>query len=512
VFSDPRLRSAQPALGPLGLPKVASGNYCSVYELRSGGGRWAVRCFNRQVPDAKRRYRTIDEHLNRHPLPWLVGFDFLDEGIRIRGRWYPIVVMDWVEGVTLSRYLEQRVRDGTAVRALADQWPQMMTDLRSAGIAHGDLQHGNILVSQETFRLVDYDNLYVPAFQGELSPELGRLHYQHPGRTADDFDLEIANFSALVIYLSLRALAVDSALWRYYNGENLVLTADDYRRPAASPALAQMRASPDSEVGRLAQELARCAALPVAQVPPLETVLTAAGITVPRGPAVRPPPRPASQRPDWLDGPAPGPTRSRPASQRRPSAPAPSGGSWWEEVETPPSPPPAPSTRRTPPRSRQTRRPDWMASRRQPAPGGAIALPRRSPVPGLGVGGCVAVLVRSCLVMLFFVMLILAGAAWWAYLNWEQIAPTLGLPPISTPQGGREWPFDPRIERPDADRPGRRTPAPERLPPHTVPRPSPSPPEARPAEPPGPPARAEPQRSPTRAQEAGGSRPQPSPE
>ena len=142
-FQDPRLQAAQPALGPLGLPKVASGNYCSVYELRSRNQRWAVRCFNRQVPDIERRYRTIDEHLNRHPhLPWIVGFDYLNEGIRVRGRWYPLVIMEWVEGSTLSRYLEQRMRDArdpqrasgalAAVRGLADEWPAVLTSLRTA--------------------------------------------------------------------------------------------------------------------------------------------------------------------------------------------------------------------------------------------------------------------------------------------------------------------------------------------------------------------------------------------
>src|SRR5438876_6252747 len=168
-FADPRLRAAHPALGPLGLPKVASGNYCSVYELHSSSRRWAVRCFNRQMPDMERRYHTIDQHLNRHPLPWLVGFDYLNEGIRIHGRWYPLVVMDWVEGPTLGRYLEKWVRDSSAVRTLADQWPRVMADLRGAQIAHGDLQHGNILVAHEAIRLVDYDNLFVPAFRGERS-------------------------------------------------------------------------------------------------------------------------------------------------------------------------------------------------------------------------------------------------------------------------------------------------------------------------------------------------------
>jgi hypothetical protein len=503
AFSDPRLQSAQVALGPLGLPKVASGNYASVYELRSGSRRWAVRCFNRQVPDAQRRYRTIDEHLNRHPLPWLVGFDFLNEGVRVRGKWYPIVVMDWVEGVTLSRYLEKRVRDGAAVRALADQWPPMMIDLRAAQIAHGDLQHGNILVAQERFQLVDYDNLFVPAFQGEPSPELGRLHYQHPGRTGDDFDLDISNFSALVIYLSLRALAVDPSLWQTYNGENLVLTADDFKHPARSAILAQMRRSPDPEVPRLADELARCAALPVSQVPPLEAVLASVGITTTPGAAPRPAPvtPPAGSQPDWLAGakpdasrtPAPPPRRQ---SGRRPPAPAPAppgGGSWWEHSDAPP--PPA----QTGPRQPRPRRPGRTTTRPSPPanPGaGTVTLPRSAPLPVATPGGCLASLVRSCMIALLMLALLVGGIGWLAYQNWDRIGPIVNLPPITAPQ-------DPGLERPAPDTappdelPGPDRPrAPEQLP-NTVPRTAPARPEAEPPGPPGPPTRTEPRPAPT---------------
>lgn len=478
-FADARLRAAQPALGPLGLPKVASGNYCSVYELRAGGRRWAVRCFNRQVPDAQQRYRTIDEHLNRQTLPWLVGFDFLSDGIRIRGRWYPVVVMDWVDGVTLSRYLEKRVQDRAAVRALADQWPQVIADLRAAEIAHGDLQHGNILIAHEAFRLVDYDNLFVPAFRGQPSPELGRLHYQHPGRTARDFDLDVSNFSALVIYLSLRALAADPTLWRFYNGENLVLTADDYKRPQTSAALAQMRASKDPLVPRLAAELTRCCALPVSQTPPLAAVLASLGGAGQGGgaPAVRVPAPPAGAKPDWVEAPPPSPS---PASPRVPVPTDP----WWERAEPTETPAPAPQQPRRP---RRAGRPGWMSSQRPPpgrgggTGGGTVTLPQM-PTPMAGPAGCIATLVRSCALLALLVVLAVAGVGWWLYQNvdWEETFS--GLPPISAPQGGAEERPPPASRVPQA--PDERGTFPEPAEPPMRPDASPGPPATQ--TPPGP--------------------------
>jgi hypothetical protein len=517
-FSDPRLRAAQPALGPLGLPKVASGNYCSVYQMRSGGRRWAVRCFNRQVPDAERRYRTIDAHLERHPLPWFVGFDFLREGIRIHGRWYPVVVMDWVEGDTLSRYLEEHVREGAAVRALADQWPRLMADLRGAGIAHGDLQHGNILVAQDTFQLVDYDNLFVPAFQGEPSPELGRLHYQHPGRTADDFDLDVGNFSALVVYLSLRALAADPSLWRFYNGENLVLTADDYKRPATSVALAQMRRSPDPLVPRLAAELARCSTLPVSQVPALEAVLASVGVPLaaPGSAATAPPPRSGGGAPGWLDPspPAASGAPSAPSAPRgRRPAPAPvPGDPWWEEAEpatTPAPPAPAPQRPRRPGRlswpgsSRSSTAPSPSAQRPAPSAAGGAGgagtragaqqpAQTRQPAGSVGLlGGCLASLVRSCMLVVALALLVLLSAGYWLYLNWERIGPYVVLPPITAPQGGGSSGPSPE-ERPTT---GEKPVPPEPKGPAAAgsrPDSRQETPATRPSSPPGPPRRSEP--------------------
>jgi hypothetical protein len=73
--------------------------------------------------------------------------------------------------------------------------------LRDAEIAHGDLQHGNIIVEHGHLRLVDHDGLFVPEMAGWTSSEVGHQHYQHPARDAAFFNKHLDNFSAIVIYL-----------------------------------------------------------------------------------------------------------------------------------------------------------------------------------------------------------------------------------------------------------------------------------------------------------------------
>ena len=57
----------------------------------------------------------------------------------------------------------------------------MTADLERHGIAHGDLQHGNLLVAADgTFRLVDYDGMYVPALRGEGEPRTATATTSRP--------------------------------------------------------------------------------------------------------------------------------------------------------------------------------------------------------------------------------------------------------------------------------------------------------------------------------------------
>ena len=92
--------------------------------------------------------------------------------------------------------------------------------------AHGDLKPENILLDESgTLRPVDFDAMFLPVFAGEKSPELGTAAYQHPGRTAEDFDASIDDYSIATISTTLHALALEPGLLARYNrGEGLLLS------------------------------------------------------------------------------------------------------------------------------------------------------------------------------------------------------------------------------------------------------------------------------------------------
>jgi len=228
-LNDPDLRDGT-------LQAAITGSFASVYRIQSNAGTWAARCFLRHLPDQSERYAAIGAHLESAKLPFIVGFEYLQKGIRVHREWYPILKMRWIEAQTLRDYIAENISTPTAIAALADRWIVMLRALRKHNIAHGDLEHGNILISRGYLRLVDYDGMFVPALSDRTSHEAGNCNYQHPGRSDNHFGAHLDNFSGWVIYLTLIALSIEPRLWPHFaNGEDyLIFKKDDLEEPSSS--------------------------------------------------------------------------------------------------------------------------------------------------------------------------------------------------------------------------------------------------------------------------------------
>lgn len=252
-LADTELQSGTPELTPLGLPRPITGGFASVYKLQCGKRDWAVRCFLREVQDQQKRYAAISHHLASVKLPYTVGFDFVEQGIRIRGQWYPVLKMEWVHGEPLNVYIERKLQDSAALRRLAERWRTMAQELGKAGIAHGDLQHGNVIVANDDFKIIDYDGMYVPGLQGEKSNELGHRNYQSPKRDPDDFGPYLDHFSSWVIYLSLIALSEEPDLWHQTGAgdEHLLFRQQDFAQPTSSATFSLLAQIGDKQLQSL---------------------------------------------------------------------------------------------------------------------------------------------------------------------------------------------------------------------------------------------------------------------
>src|SRR5438445_7791543 len=280
AFADPGLRVVALELDRFGMPKPATGGNAVVYKARQPGGflsfkkTWAIRCFLRPISDHAERYEAISRHLRKVRLPYDVNFQFLKQGIQIRSGWFPIVKMQWAEGDLLHSHIEKQLRYPGSLATLRAKWVTLVRDLEAARVAHGDLQHGNILVRDGSIQLVDYDGMWVPALKGRHATEIGHRAYQHPERSEQDYGQEIDRFSALVIYLSLAALEQDATLWeRFHTGDNLIFVREDFQRVGRSPIWQQLRRIGSAHIDQLAAAMAAMLQQPPMKVSNLDSIL-----------------------------------------------------------------------------------------------------------------------------------------------------------------------------------------------------------------------------------------------
>lgn len=273
-FQDLELKGGSPELNQLGLPRSNSGSFASVYRMQCRSKDWAVRCFLRDFPDQATRYEALSSYILTDDLDATVDFHFQRNGILVRGAWFPILKMEWVKGLTFVEYIEKNLDNRSTILSLAESFKNTVGTLEAAGVAHGDLQHGNILITSDTseIRLVDYDGMFVPDMHGITnSNELGHRNYQHPGRSRTHFGPYLDNFSAWTIYLALRFIAADPGIWKVLNGgdECLLFREADYQNPDGSSTFKYLRSYPIPEVREGMQILDSLLALNPDNVPPL---------------------------------------------------------------------------------------------------------------------------------------------------------------------------------------------------------------------------------------------------
>lgn len=262
-FEDYELKYGRPVLNNLGLPKVISGNFASVFQFDCSGHMHAVRCFNRYQRDQQARYMAISSYLDEKRLPCMVDFNFIPQGIRIRGQWYPILKMDWIEGETLNSFIERNLGHPEILEGLSAKFLELISALRGNSIAHGDLQHGNILISNNEIKLIDYDGMYVPILREKTSNEIGHPNYQHPFRTERDFGPFLDNFSAWIIFLSIQIVSCSPRIWQDMNGgdEKLVFCRQDFENPYESRLVRILDSSNDfrlKEIGNRIKSICYC--------------------------------------------------------------------------------------------------------------------------------------------------------------------------------------------------------------------------------------------------------------
>ena len=234
-FND--LTNLRPVFGDDRLPMMTSGNFAVVFKMQDieTCKFYALKCFTKEQEGREDAYHQIADALKDVDSPYLVSLRYLDKELFVDTEQtseteFPVLLMDWVEGKTLDKYLRENLDDKYSLEMLAYRFSQLAQWLIPQPIAHGDLKPDNILVREDgTLVLVDYDGMYVPAMKGQKARELGSPDFRHPLRTENDFDEHIDDFPLTSILLSLKAISLNPQLLEKYGAvDRLLFSENDY--------------------------------------------------------------------------------------------------------------------------------------------------------------------------------------------------------------------------------------------------------------------------------------------
>ena len=231
-----KLNHLVPVLDEYGEPYRSSGAFAVVFKMKDEqtGKCYALKCFTEEQEGRAEAYRQIAEELEFVDSPYITSVKYLEKELFVDSNCeddeFPVLLMDWIEGETMEKYIAENYTDSYEMSMLCYRFCKLAAWLRSQSFAHGDIKPDNIMVRPDgTLTLVDYDGMFVPAMKGQKSPTIGTKDFSHPLRTIDDFDETIDDFALASIALSLKAISLDSSLLQSYGAsDRLLFSATDY--------------------------------------------------------------------------------------------------------------------------------------------------------------------------------------------------------------------------------------------------------------------------------------------
>lgn len=261
----------------------ASGGFCQVYPLiKEGSSKKNLRLWkSSEMMEDLGYVARLAEYFSNHNIKYVKPYRYYEHALMLNnGVVIPGVVMDWVEGETLIKYVGKHCGEPRAIQELATQFYRMVNYLNNNNMAHGDLSGDNIIVNADgSLCLIDYDSFYVPGFENVKQSIKGTKGYRHPERQNDIFMSRTMDyFSQQVIYLSLLATARNPKLGSLFSDKELLFTESDlqslnnYKNSKAYQALNEIH---DPVISQLTEELGQSISGPLNKVKSIVEILYA---------------------------------------------------------------------------------------------------------------------------------------------------------------------------------------------------------------------------------------------
>lgn len=119
-------------LDEAGEPVMSSGNFAVVFKMKDKqtGRLYAVKCFLKEQEGRAEAYRMIAEELEYVNSTFLTPIKYLDKELFVDTKnsdetEFPVLLMDWVEGQTLDKYIQNHLFDQYDLSLLAYQFSRL---------------------------------------------------------------------------------------------------------------------------------------------------------------------------------------------------------------------------------------------------------------------------------------------------------------------------------------------------------------------------------------------------
>lgn len=140
------LTNLRPVLDNAGVPVMSSGNFAVVFKMTDGKKNYALKCFTRDVEGRAEAYKKISGAIvSMEPNPYMISVSYLEKELFVDTSQtdeteFPVLLMDWIEGVCLDEYVSKIKNKPAQRKKLADKFQELVLWLLQQSIAHGDLK------------------------------------------------------------------------------------------------------------------------------------------------------------------------------------------------------------------------------------------------------------------------------------------------------------------------------------------------------------------------------------
>ena len=115
----------RPVLGDDGLPVMTSGNFAVVFKMKDerDGKLYAVKCFTKEQEGRSESYKLIADEMEFVSSNYLTPIKYLERELFVDTEQtdeteFPVLLMDWVEGVPMDKYIQGNINNHYALELL----------------------------------------------------------------------------------------------------------------------------------------------------------------------------------------------------------------------------------------------------------------------------------------------------------------------------------------------------------------------------------------------------------